>query len=179
MCKDFAYKATAAAAATATPTKRNAVSTAVASASSLFVKHKRPLSIIAGLFLAFVACLISLYMFSRGFRRTVDFWADLSPLVVRYKLLKYKARYVDGLDDDSLVLKRRIQAFNQDIAPQLASKMLQMGGIFVKLGQVLSTMGAGILDDAFVQALKPLQNGFPPETTAKSPASSKALHTKR
>jgi predicted unusual protein kinase regulating ubiquinone biosynthesis (AarF/ABC1/UbiB family) len=40
--------------------------------------------------------------------------------------------------------------------------ILRLGGIYVKIGQFASTMGNGILQDAYVAALRPLQDGVPP-----------------
>jgi predicted unusual protein kinase regulating ubiquinone biosynthesis (AarF/ABC1/UbiB family) len=40
--------------------------------------------------------------------------------------------------------------------------MVDLGGIYIKIGQVLSTVGSGFLDEAYVKALKPLQDGVPP-----------------
>ena len=41
-------------------------------------------------------------------------------------------------------------------------KSITISGIYVKIGQFASTMGAGILEDAYTTALQPLQNGVPP-----------------
>ena len=40
--------------------------------------------------------------------------------------------------------------------------ILSLGGIYVKLGQLVSTIGAGVFEDAYISALRPLQDGVPP-----------------
>jgi predicted unusual protein kinase regulating ubiquinone biosynthesis (AarF/ABC1/UbiB family) len=37
-----------------------------------------------------------------------------------------------------------------------------MGGIYIKVGQVMSTIGQGLLPDEYVQALRLLQDGVTP-----------------
>ena len=53
--------------------------------------------------------------------------------------------------------RRRIDAFHRRSAERAVGVILRLGGIYVKIGQFASTMGAGILDDHYVQALRPLQ----------------------
>lgn len=117
------------------------------------------------LVLSMVSALLTLYLTSRGFRRTINFWKDLAPLVVRYRSLKFKAKYIDKVDE--VELKRRVSEFNKQIAPVIAAEIIKMGGIFVKIGQIMSTMGSAFLDDAYLQALRPLQDGVPPRPLAE------------
>ncbi|EEC48574.1 predicted protein, partial [Phaeodactylum tricornutum CCAP 1055/1] len=46
-------------------------------------------------------------------------------------------------------------------APKISRKMVRMGGIYIKLGQILSTVGSGFLNEAYVSALRVLQDGAP------------------
>jgi aarF domain-containing kinase len=98
------------------------------------------------------------YASSPGFRRSVRFWSTVSPFFVEYGAIKARARWegVDPADD--------IAAFHQRSASKAVAIILQLGGIYVKVGQFASTMGAGILEDTYVQALRPLQDGVPPRS---------------
>ena len=61
-------------------------------------------------------------------------------------------------------LDTRITAFHHRTAARAVDVILQLGGIYVKIGQFASTMGAGILEDAYIKALQPLQDGVPPRS---------------
>jgi predicted unusual protein kinase regulating ubiquinone biosynthesis (AarF/ABC1/UbiB family) len=52
-------------------------------------------------------------------------------------------------------------AFREQSAPQLVDLILSLGGIYVKIGQVMSTIGAGLLPEEYIRALRPLQDGVP------------------
>ena len=41
------------------------------------------------------------------------------------------------------------------------------GGIYVKLGQLISTIGAGVFEEAYIDALAPLQDGVPPRSLSE------------
>lgn len=78
---------------------------------------------------------------------------------MKYKLLKWKAHKIDRCDDQEF--QRRITAFREQSAPQLVDLILSLGGIYVKIGQVMSTIGAGLLPEEYIRALRPLQDGVP------------------
>ena len=132
-----------------------------------------------------------LYVFHHGFRRTVHFWkgtlawtmiqristmtslltislvlsptlhlllVGMGPLLAEYRLLKFRYRNVP---DDDEVYAAKLHAYNVKTAPKLVNLMLQMGGIYIKLGQVMSTIGQGLLPPEYTEALQPLQNGVP------------------
>lgn len=127
-----------------------------------------------------------LYIVSPGFRRTIKFWNGMAPIVIKYKLLKFKAKYLDGLNvdltsdssNDASSLdsitnstidtasleeyKRRLSKFNKEMAPKLVNLILRMGGIYIKIGQVMSTIGQGLLPAEYINALQPLTDGVPP-----------------
>ncbi|KAL7532103.1 hypothetical protein ACHAXR_004441 [Thalassiosira sp. AJA248-18] len=117
--------------------------------------------------LAFLASLIigtaafaSLYSFHRGFRRTVQFWRGMAPLVLKYKAIKFKAERIDHCSAEEL--ERRLNVYRGTTAPKLVDLILSLGGIYIKIGQVMSTIGQGLLPQQYVEALKPLQDGVPP-----------------
>ena len=126
-----------------------------------FTKRKIAiLVLVASVFLS-TAFFASLYRFHGGFRRTVQFWKGMGPLVVKYKLLKFKATKWDQLGEDDDEYKRRITAYRQKSAPQLVDLILSLGGIYTKIAQVMSTIGQGLLPDEYIEALRPLQDGVP------------------
>eukprot|EP00581_Thalassiosira_minuscula_P007213 CAMPEP_0183707806 /NCGR_PEP_ID=MMETSP0737-20130205/4259_1 /TAXON_ID=385413 /ORGANISM="Thalassiosira miniscula, Strain CCMP1093" /LENGTH=611 /DNA_ID=CAMNT_0025935535 /DNA_START=220 /DNA_END=2055 /DNA_ORIENTATION=- len=112
------------------------------------------------LFLTSVLSFASLYTFHRGFRRTVQFWRGMAPLVLKYKYVKFRAEKIDHVSPEEL--EDRLNVYRETSAPQLVDLILRMGGIYVKIGQVMSTIGQGLLPQQYVDALKPLQDGVPP-----------------
>ena len=78
---------------------------------------------------------------------------------MKYKWLQLKAHRIDRCDDEEY--QRRITVFRQVSAPQLVDLIVSLGGIYVKIGQVMSTIGAGLLPEEYIQALRPLQDGVP------------------
>lgn len=107
---------------------------------------------------------ILLYACSPGLRRTCQFWSAMAPTVLEYKLLQLRNK-LDQIFSKTSCQKRqdeRIQQFHMRTAPRITNKMVELGGIYIKLGQVLSTVGSGFLDESYVQALRPLQDGVPP-----------------
>lgn len=120
--------------------------------------------ILVSLLLVLVTLVGILYASNRGFRRTVDFWIPVAPLIIEYKFLQAKCRYFDKCSDDEW--KELMEAYHVRTAPKIVSVIIKLGGIYVKIGQMLSTVGGGLIDDAYVSALTPLQNGLPPRPVA-------------
>ena len=84
------------------------------------------------------------YASSPGFRRSVTFWTTVTPFVVEHQCVKLRAR-CDGCDDAER--DRRLDAFHARTASCVVDVILSLGVIYVKLGQVVSTIGAGIFED--------------------------------
>jgi len=112
------------------------------------------------LFLLSVIGITSLYTFHSGFRRTIQFWRGMTPFILKYKWLKIKAEKIDHCTPDELEV--RLNMLRTEQAPKLVDLIIRMGGIYVKLGQVMSTIGQGLLPQQYVDALQPLQDGMPP-----------------
>jgi aarF domain-containing kinase len=104
------------------------------------------------------------YASSPGFRRSVTFWSTVAPFFLEYQGIKLRAR-IEGCD--GAVLEQRVTEFHHRTAPCAVDIILSLGGIYVKVGQFVSTMGAGILEDVYIQALRPLQDGVPPRSLAE------------
>lgn len=103
----------------------------------------------------------AVYAACPGFRRSITFWSTAAPFFAEYKYIKARAWAEQA---DAEVLQARISEFHQRTAARAVDIILSLGGIYVKIGQFASTMGAGILPDAYVQALRPLQDGVPPRS---------------
>merc|ERR1711920_409610 len=99
-----------------------------------------------------------------GFRRTVQFWRGIGPLAIQFKFLKFKAFHINKLSKDDEEYKKRMGSFRQKTAPKLVDLTLKLGGIYIKIGQVLSTIGQGLLPEEYLVALRPLQDGVPPRS---------------
>jgi len=109
-----------------------------------------------------IACLSAfstLYTCHRGFRRTCQFWSGIAPLVLEKKLLDYRCEFVDKCD--IVVKEGRMNHYRRRTAPKIVDLILSLGGIYIKIGQLFSTIGTGILDEEYVKALRPLQDGVP------------------
>ena len=103
------------------------------------------------------------YASSPGFRRSVTFWSTVAPFFLEFTGIKLRAR-LEGCDKEEL--DRRKTAFHHRTAARAVDIVTDLGGIYVKIGQFVSTIGAGILEDEYITALQPLQDGVPPRSYA-------------
>jgi aarF domain-containing kinase len=132
----------------------------------------------------FVAVLLALtagfilYTTNHRVRRSVDFWRRITPIATEYKWIQFRHNRLEkatanaatsAADADTLTSrqKQRMRDFHLRTAPQIASLMQDMGGMMIKVGQVVTTMGAAFLDDAYLDALQPLQDGVKPRDYAE------------
>lgn len=111
--------------------------------------------------LAMVVMLLVLYWLHPGVRRSIQFWNAMVPVVVEYKYVVVKAEYVDGYAVDSPEMLQVLHDYHSKTAPEILRIILYFGGIFVKIGQIISTVGTGFVPDAYIDALRPLQDGVP------------------
>jgi hypothetical protein len=114
---------------------------------------------VIGFAVVLLAVIALLYVSHKGFRRTVQFWTSVSPFIAEYKLLEWKCRFLDYSEAEQA---SESLEFHKKTAPKIVGLVLRLGGVYVKIGQLLSTVGGGILDDAYVSALTSLQDGVPP-----------------
>lgn len=103
------------------------------------------------------------YQANPGFRRSVDFWMALGPTIFEYQAIKIRARLESCSPEE---LEARFVRFHERTAVKAMATVLALGGIYVKLGQILSTIGVGIVEEAYIDAFKPLQDGVPPRPFA-------------
>jgi predicted unusual protein kinase regulating ubiquinone biosynthesis (AarF/ABC1/UbiB family) len=88
-------------------------------------------------------------------QRTLQFWSRMAPIVLEYKMIQFQNQQQQ---------QERLEEFHIATAPKILSIILDMRGIFVKLGQIVSTVGVGLVPDAYVETLKVLQDGVPPKS---------------
>lgn len=115
----------------------------------------------SAIFVPLVVVLILLYLVTHhpGVRRTIQFWKLTAPLMAEYQWLKFRVRHLALVEQDAI-----LNDYHQRTAPTIFALVVQMRGIFVKIGQIVSSVGIGFVPDAYVLALRPLQDGVPPRT---------------
>jgi predicted unusual protein kinase regulating ubiquinone biosynthesis (AarF/ABC1/UbiB family) len=117
---------------------------------------------------AFAVCLLvatfafGLYTTNHRFRRSVDFWRRITPIVAEYKLLKFRQQGRFERDTPKEILNAQQKEFHLRTAPKIVNMIQDFGGMMIKVGQLIATTGTGILDDVYLDALKPLQDGVKP-----------------
>jgi len=109
-----------------------------------------------------------------GLRRSIHFWSGMAPLIIEYNFLKYQRRfYAKWLEDETDGGKNgkgknnnsnwhdiRLKRFHMRAAPRITSSMISLGGIYVKVGQLLSM--CDLLPTEYMESLQILQDGLPP-----------------
>jgi len=141
----------------------NEVATVVKEVMRAPFRKRKAVFVVFVSFLIFCVLLFAtLYALNRGFRRTCQFWFSITPVALEYKLIKFKSKYINRIDDDEY--QRRINSFHKRTAPKMVQMVQSLGGIYVKIGQMLATVGAGFLDEEYMSALRPLQDGNPPRS---------------
>jgi len=99
----------------------------------------------------------------KGVRRSWKFWKLMFPILVKYKFTELHAKYWLGIqDEDELTVA--LLPFHEKTAPKIHRVVLEMGGLIVKSGQIVSTLGTGFVPDPYVSALQPLQDGVTPRS---------------
>lgn len=103
----------------------------------------------------------------QGFKRQIDFWTSLGPIVFDYwwnlssSSPKIKLFTPELLDDENKPKKKEIQQeIHQRNAPKLFQVMLDLGGLYIKLGQVLSVTALPI-PEQYREYFRTLQSNVP------------------
>mmetsp|Transcript_12541 Transcript_12541/g.25522 ORF Transcript_12541/g.25522 Transcript_12541/m.25522 type:complete len:413 (-) Transcript_12541:1293-2531(-) len=97
-----------------------------------------------------------------GLRRSLQFWSTLGPKLVEYKFLVTRASFQG--EEGAKNLPKQLKEFHIRTAGEAVAIILSLGGIYVKLGQLMSTMGAALFEEEYIVALTPLQDGVPPRS---------------
>lgn len=169
-------------ATTAATTATTAVSRLGHYLSALLQPPIRKRDIALASILLFVTFSLILYTTNHQFRRSFDFWRRISPIAAEYKWLSFRHNRLEkransnnnnttnnnsDKEPSKLAFKlaasaKRQRDFHLRTAPKIASLAQDMGGMMIKVGQVVVTMGAAFLEDAYLDALQPLQDGVEP-----------------
>lgn len=110
---------------------------------------------------------IFLYTFHTPFRRGFYFWKGMGPIILEYKFLEWHGMKYKQIPRKEFVLTQPVREFHVKTAPKVVKMIYHLGGMYAKIGQVMSTIGAGLMDREYIVALKPLQDGMPPRGFAE------------
>ena len=98
----------------------------------------------------------------KGSRRLISTWAVFLPLIFECKLMYWWLRFA-GLEQASDAYR----PLHDKYAPRVLRLLVEQGGVFVKIGQMLSLLPAGVLPEAFTNQFKSLQSRVPPRPGAE------------
>ena len=90
-------------------------------------------------------------------RRLISTWVVFLPLIFEYKLMYWWLHFA-GLEHASDAYR----PLHEKYAPRVLRLLVEQGGVFVKIGQMLSLLPAGVLPEAFTNQFKSLQSRVPP-----------------
>ncbi|CAJ1396835.1 unnamed protein product [Effrenium voratum] len=95
----------------------------------------------------------------KGLRRLARTWAVFWPLICEYKLMYYWLQFANhsGLD-----VQGAYAPLHEKYAPRVLRLLVEQGGVFVKIGQMLSLLPSGVLPEPFLREFKSLQCRVPP-----------------
>lgn len=112
----------------------------------------------------FFLLLAFLYLggYGKGMHRVVQFWSHVGPWIIEFKWLKFKYSTLQGLPAQEV--QKLLHPFHERTAHKAVALVLEIGGIYVKLGQIIAATAAGIVQDEYIRALTPLQEGIPPRS---------------
>lgn len=103
----------------------------------------------------------------QGFKRQIEFWTSFGPIIFDYwwnlssSSPKIKLFTPELLDDENKPKKKEIQQeIHQRNAPKLFQVMLDLGGLYIKLGQVLSVTALPI-PEQYREYFRTLQSNVP------------------
>jgi len=94
----------------------------------------------------------------KGSRRLISTWAVFIPLIFEYKLLYWWIRFA-GLEGE---LSGVYDGLHEKYAPRVLRLLVDQGGVFVKIGQMLSLLPSGVLPGPYSREFKSLQSRVPP-----------------
>jgi len=106
---------------------------------------------------AAAASLLLLTLSSPMRRRNLYFWTQAFPVYVHYKLLQWQLRDRSGEERE-----REFNKLHDKYAPHMYKVIINMGGFFLKLGQIGGTR-EDFVPPQFTRLLQTLQDQVPPE----------------
>lgn len=91
-------------------------------------------------------------------RRMVSTWRVFLPLICEYKVMSWWLRFASLDPTDGSYFAR----LHEKYAPKVMNLLVKQGGIFVKIGQMLSLLPKGVLPEPYLREFKTLQTRVPP-----------------
>jgi len=95
-------------------------------------------------------------------KRAVRMWVLFVPLVFEYRLLIWWGTYAHVSEEP---LRLAFDRLHGKYAPRVFNLIVDLGGVFIKIGQLLSLIPKGVLPDAYTDEFKKLQSTVPPRPT--------------
>jgi predicted unusual protein kinase regulating ubiquinone biosynthesis (AarF/ABC1/UbiB family) len=127
---------------------------------SMLWVSSRPLLYVL-LIICMIPCGLSvLYMYSERMRRAVFLWKSFLPIYLEYRLAERKVKqgyFVDQEQEDAMW-----EALHTKSAPKVKEMILELEGVFYKVGQIYGTR-RDFVPDAFHKELKSLVDKCPPK----------------
>jgi len=102
--------------------------------------------------------LVRRVVLDRSLRRQTRTWGLFLPLIMHYKALHMWVQYAKVAKEQE---KRAYSKLHAKYAPLVYQLMVDLGGLYVKAGQLLSMIPAGVLPPAYTREFKKMQNGCP------------------
>jgi len=96
---------------------------------------------------------------NQGLRRLLRTWIVFVPLIFEYKVTYRWARHADICKEQEF---RAYGELHKKYAPRVFKLLVDQGGVFVKIGQLLSLLPAGVIPEPFMREFKKLQSTVPP-----------------
>lgn len=96
---------------------------------------------------------------SQGLRRLLRTWVVFVPLIFEYKVTYRWARHAGLAKEQEW---RAYAELHKKYAPRVFNLLVDQGGVFVKIGQLLSLLPAGVIPEPFMREFKKLQSTVPP-----------------
>lgn len=96
---------------------------------------------------------------TQGVRRLARTWFVFMPLIFEYKVLYRWTKHAALAKDQE---SRAYAELHSKYAPRVFRLLVEQGGVFVKIGQLLSLLPAGVIPEPFMREFKKLQSTVPP-----------------
>jgi len=95
----------------------------------------------------------------QGLRRLARTWVVFIPLIFEYKVTHRWAKHAGIAKEQE---RGAYAELHKRYAPRVFQLLVDQGGVFVKMGQLLSLLPAGVLPEPFTREFKRLQSAVPP-----------------
>lgn len=98
-----------------------------------------------------------LYATDEGIKRSIKAYSTFGPVIIHYRLIELKDRYVSSVPDEEW------EALDEKYAKPVVEKLGQLQGMYSKYGQTAAGL-TNTLGDAWIRELRTLENEIPPRS---------------